>query len=290
MTITTAHHIKLLDQIARQQPELTALQADIAAATPGVQALADALASADAAMQAAMAALQARRDGISQAGRAAEAAQAVLADPDATAEQQAQAQADLNQALADADLHAHWLQADTDAATAAQAAHQAAQQAHAGPSAELAALQARAAAIGAAVAQCQADIEAGGLSLSAQDVAAARLSDQRALVWERIKARREAVKAAGVPLAGKWFHSDDGSRIQQLGLVMMGAAIPDGLQWKTMDGSFVTMTQTLAGQVFAATAARDVAVFAVAEQHRAALNAAADPLTYDWSGGWPATF
>jgi len=109
--------------------------------------------------------------------------------------------------------------------------------------------------------------------------------------WEAIKAMRDQRKAGGVKVkvgaANKWFHSDDASRIQQMGLVMMGASIPADLQWKTMDGSFIAMTQTVAGAVFAAAAASDQAVFAVAEGHKAAMEASADPSMYDFSTGWP---
>ena len=105
-------------------------------------------------------------------------------------------------------------------------------------------------------------------------------------IWPRIKAERDRRKAGGVKVGAKWFHSDDGSRIQQIGLVMMGASIPAGLQWKTMDGSFVTMTQALATSVFGAVAASDQAIFAAAETHRVAMEASADPAAYDYSGGW----
>ena len=105
--------------------------------------------------------------------------------------------------------------------------------------------------------------------------------------WEKIKAERDRRTAGGVKVGSKWFHSDDGSRIQQMGLVMMGASIPANLQWKTMNGSFITMTQTLASQVFQAVAASDQAIFAAAETHRAAMEASADPAAYDYSTGWP---
>lgn len=111
-----------------------------------------------------------------------------------------------------------------------------------------------------------------------------------AKLWEQIKAERDRRKAGGVKVGAKWFHSDDGSRIQQMGLVMMGASIPANLQWKTMDGSFITMTQTLASQVFHAVAAGDQAIFAAAEAHRVAMEASADPAVYDYSTGWPAIF
>ena len=108
-----------------------------------------------------------------------------------------------------------------------------------------------------------------------------------ARMWDAIKAERDRRKAGGVKVGAKWFHSDDGSRIQQMGLVMMGAGIPANLQWKTMDGSFITMTQTLASQVFQAVAASDQAIFTAAETHRVAMEASADPASYDYSGGWP---
>lgn len=115
-----------------------------------------------------------------------------------------------------------------------------------------------------------------------------------AQVWEHIKAERDRLKSGGVKVkvgtSNKWFHSDDASRIQLMALVTMGASIPADLQWKTMDGSFVVMTQTVASNVFAATAASDQAIFAVAEGHRVAMEASVDPSTYDFSTGWPATF
>lgn len=108
--------------------------------------------------------------------------------------------------------------------------------------------------------------------------------------WEAIKVERDRRKAGGVRVGDHWFHSDDPSRIQQLGLVLMGAGIPADLQWKTMSGEFVTMTQALAGQVFQAIAAADTADFANAEAHRVAMEAAANPATYDFSGGWVQTY
>lgn len=116
---------------------------------------------------------------------------------------------------------------------------------------------------------------------------ALHLEEAQATAWNAIKAERDRRKAGGVKIGDKWLHSDDGSRIQQMGLVMLGASIPANLQWKTMDGTFITMTQTLASQVFQAVAASDQAIFTAAETHRAAMEASADPATYDYSGGWP---
>ena len=109
--------------------------------------------------------------------------------------------------------------------------------------------------------------------------------------WERIKRERDRRKYLGVKVGQHWFHSDDPSRIQQIALAMMGAAIPPGLQWKTLTTTpppvFVEMTPALAQGIFQATAASDAAIFAAAETHRVAMEGSASPESYDFSGGWP---
>lgn len=112
--------------------------------------------------------------------------------------------------------------------------------------------------------------------------------------WEAIKAHRERLSDNGgykvvVNGVDKWFHSDSKSKNQQIGLVLAGAAA-NGIPWKTMDGTFVTMSQQLAGQIFQAAMVMEQTIFAVAEQHRVAMEAAADPASYNFSGGWPATY
>ena len=114
--------------------------------------------------------------------------------------------------------------------------------------------------------------------------------------WGQIKAARERCKDGGVQVSGNWFHSDVNSRIQLIALVMLGASIPANLQWKTMaknpDGSaiYVTLTRELANQVFLAIVALDQAAFNKAEEHRVAMEAAADPELYNFGAGWPATY
>lgn len=121
-----------------------------------------------------------------------------------------------------------------------------------------------------------------------EEIGAARHPASVSIVTEQIKSERDKRKAAGTPVGPYIFHSDPDSRIQQLGLVMMGAGMPAGIQWKTKGTGYVEMTPTLAQQIFGATAARDVALFAVADAHIAAAAASADPLAYDYSQGWPA--
>ena len=119
------------------------------------------------------------------------------------------------------------------------------------------------------------------------------LAERQGAARNRIKADRDRRKYLGVKVGAHWFHSDDPSRIQQLALAMMGAAIPAGLQWKTLTTTpppvFVEMTPALAQGIFTATAASDAAIFAAAEVHRVAMEASATPESYDCTGGWPAS-
>jgi hypothetical protein len=127
-------------------------------------------------------------------------------------------------------------------------------------------------------------------------------------VWDRIKAERDRRKSGGVKVkvgsADKWFHSDADSRIQLLGLkdrardlLAAGGAMTGNLtilgqtvEWKTMDGSFVEITAQLAFDIVAAVGDLDAQLFATAEAHKAAMEASADPASYDFSTGWPQSF
>lgn len=134
--------------------------------------------------------------------------------------------------------------------------------------------------------------EAG--SIQAEWDEAQSLPVLRAQMWERIKAHRDELSDNGgykviVNGVDKWFHSDAKSKTQQLGLVIAGPAVP-AIQWKTMDGTFITMSQAWAAVIFNAAATQDATIFAVAEGHRVAMMASENPATYDFSGGWPAVF
>lgn len=110
-------------------------------------------------------------------------------------------------------------------------------------------------------------------------------------IWERIKAERDRRKEnGGYPAVGKWFHSDVYSRTQILALVQLGANLPTDIQWKTMDGTFLLLTPTAVGQMFQAAISQDNATFKAAEVHRVAMEASADPASYDYSTGWPAIY
>ena len=118
------------------------------------------------------------------------------------------------------------------------------------------------------------------------------LETRKEQAWERIKQERDRRKSLGVKVGANWYHSDADSRIQQLSLFVMGAAVPP-VQWKTLTTSpppvFVTMTQTIAAGIFQNTAASDAAIFAAADVHRVAMEASPTPESYDFTGGWPAS-
>ena len=117
------------------------------------------------------------------------------------------------------------------------------------------------------------------------------VAEVRTARWEAIKNERDRrTQNGGYKVGTKWFHSDTFSRTQQMGLVILGINIPANTPWKTMDGTVVTMTQALAGQIFAAAAANDIAIFAAAETHRLKMEASADPANYDFSSGWPESY
>lgn len=110
--------------------------------------------------------------------------------------------------------------------------------------------------------------------------------------WEWIKRERDARRQrCGVLASGKWFHSDSASRdlyTQAAALVALGAA-PAPVPWKTMDGSFVSMTQALLVQVMGAMAISDSSHHVVAEQAKAALAAGTltDLTAIQWPTGFP---
>ena len=112
-----------------------------------------------------------------------------------------------------------------------------------------------------------------------------RKSDEQisATRWGKIKQKRdELTDNGGCLVAGKWYHSDPKSKVQQIALTMVGAALP-ATPWKTMDGSFITLTPTLVGQLFQAQMVREQTIFAHAEALKA------DPEA-DINAGWPARY
>lgn len=127
------------------------------------------------------------------------------------------------------------------------------------------------------------------------------LAEKQAVMWEKIKTERTRRENGGVlvtvtaavgatPAVTKWFHTDIPSRCKYLGGADQGANLAPNLQWKTMDGTFVTMTPALITAIINAVADTDRANFTNAETHKTNMLAAADPTAYNYSTGWTAIY
>lgn len=124
-----------------------------------------------------------------------------------------------------------------------------------------------------------------------------KLITKKESIWEAIKYIRDTILQDGVKVSvdgvNKWFHTDVYSRTQWLGLIILGPNIPANIQWKTMDGSFIILTQTIVQQIFSAIQVKELTAFQKAEVLRAEVNAATDLSTVesiDFLTGWPESF
>lgn len=109
-------------------------------------------------------------------------------------------------------------------------------------------------------------------------------------MWIKIMDLRNKIRSSGVKVGTIWVDSDDTSRIQQLALVILGSNLPANIMWKTLNGTFVEMTPTFATQLCMASVVHDQTIYGVAEYHKAAMLASADPGNYDYTTGWPETY
>lgn len=116
-------------------------------------------------------------------------------------------------------------------------------------------------------------------------------------MWAKIKAERERRKfTGGFKVGALWFNSDADSRSQYL--TFLNEAVEKSLAlsyefrpaWKTMSGETVPMTVDLVRQIRDAAFISEAAIFDNAEAHRTAMEASADPLSYDFSTGWWMTY
>lgn len=102
----------------------------------------------------------------------------------------------------------------------------------------------------------------------------------------------------------QWFHSDEFSLTQHLGLkdkardvLAAGGTMADNItiagqpvSWSTMDGSQVTITVQLAFDLVSSAGLQQALVFSASQAHKAAINAAEDLSDYDVMANWPAVF
>ena len=128
------------------------------------------------------------------------------------------------------------------------------------------------------------------------ECAAKLKAEQQAEVWERIKQKRYDNLRQGVYVksVGKWFQTDDATRLQYLTLRTLDAeAFPLKEPWKTMDNTYIPpekCTKDLFNEIVIQMVADETADFHNAERHRLAMLQAEKPLEYDFSKGWTANF
>lgn len=113
--------------------------------------------------------------------------------------------------------------------------------------------------------------------------------EEQELMWEQIKERRLQAVTSGVYVESvdKWFHTDTVSVTTYstiAGMIALDNYEP--LQWKAMDNTWLLLTVSLFKELQTAMSAKTNANYAVAEQHKAAMLQADNPLDYDYSTDW----
>jgi len=125
-------------------------------------------------------------------------------------------------------------------------------------------------------------------------VAAQIKEQQQEEMWERIKDKRYDNLRHGVyaKSVGKWFQTDDATRLQYLALALesVTGGFKKPINWKTMDNSFLMLTPELLREIMQTMHDDEEADFINAEKHKAAMLQAENPLKYDYSDGWTANF
>ena len=103
--------------------------------------------------------------------------------------------------------------------------------------------------------------------------------------------KRDTLMLTGGAKVGEyWFHSDTHAKLQQLSLMIAGTNLPDNLMWKTMSGVKVTMTPTLAVQIYQSQMMQESIMFNYAEQLATQLQDADNPEDIDIENGWPEVY
>lgn len=132
--------------------------------------------------------------------------------------------------------------------------------------------------------------------------------EQKLTLLSAVNRERSKRWRAGFPVliggVTKWFHSDEFSLTQHLGLkdkardlLAAGGVMTDDISiagqpvsWSTMDGSQVQITAQVAFDIVAAGALNQALIFAASQAHEAAINAATNLDNYDALTGWPSVF
>nr|VFK62734.1 MAG: hypothetical protein BECKTC1821F_GA0114240_10797 [Candidatus Kentron sp. TC] len=117
-----------------------------------------------------------------------------------------------------------------------------------------------------------------------------RIEDARKFVWESIKAvatRKE--EESGVVVEGKLLHSS-AKALENLSLsdvVFTGKDHLYYVPWPTLDGQLIALNKQMAFEYRAAIANLRLRINEAREEHKKAIYAHSDPLSYDVNAGWP---
>lgn len=114
--------------------------------------------------------------------------------------------------------------------------------------------------------------------------------------WNDIKALRDKLTLdGGCKVGTNWFLSTERARGEYTTMALVAAGAPAAYVivagWRTMQpGAVVDMTPALVKQIMTAGLSQAGAIDAVAQSHRATMEASVDPANYNFSGGWPAIY
>ncbi|MFC1122642.1 DUF4376 domain-containing protein [Pasteurella multocida] len=124
-----------------------------------------------------------------------------------------------------------------------------------------------------------------------QEKQAQLLENQQNEMWEKIKKKRYENGLGGVYIArvGKWFQTGEEEKTKYLGLDKVIDSLGE-IDWKCYDNSFIKMNRTLLNEIFLAMVVTENADHINAEKHRVEMLKSADPLNYDFSTGWSASY
>ena len=128
------------------------------------------------------------------------------------------------------------------------------------------------------------------------ECAAQLKAEQQDEMWERIKQKRYDNLRQGVYVksVGKWFQTDDATRLQYLTLrTLPDKSFPLKEPWRTMDNTDLPpekCTKALFEEIVMQMVADEMADYHNAKRHRAAMLQAENPLKYDYSDGWTANY
>lgn len=121
------------------------------------------------------------------------------------------------------------------------------------------------------------------------ELSAHKFLKEQEQAWQQIKQRRYEAITSGVYIKSidKFFHTDEISATTYstiAGMIALDNYEP--VQWKAMDNEWVLLTVPLFKELQTAMSLKTNTNYGIAEQHKAAMLLAENPLEYDYSNNW----